>query len=220
MAWFVEHWPYLLIAFGGLCAITGSFAAAWRQSEFEAEMRRQTTATINKTEEAIATITGGESYVQLEAFVSNNREAFFVWLESEGKHTVYDVQFKIEDATAAADFVKGELAAGRHPGQDMLRGLDEFKYISKLGNVAPSSIVKNVFEFAFPADKSRYGFTYDIQARNGSVRGELDFVRNTKGLWYLQSHKARKNGVVLKEVTAEVPDVEEQPPSPALPLRQ
>ena len=216
MQWFTEHWPYLLIAFGGFCAVVGSFAAATKQSRFEAEMRAQAAENLKKTGEAIASITGGDSFVRLIEIIPPTRERFYVWLESEGSYAVHDVQFKIEDGTAGADYLKAETAAGKLLDDRILRELEKYRYVLKLGNVAPSSIVKNVFEFTFPATKTAYGFNYEIQARNGIVKGYLDFVRNTKGAWYVRSHKAWKNGEVLTDVTNEVPDMA-PPASPGLP---
>lgn len=213
--WLTEHWPYLLIAFGGLCAVAGSFAAATKQSQFEAEMRKRASETQTKTEEAIASITGGDSYISLMAIVPPTRERFFVWLQSEGKYTVYDVQFTMDDGTAAADYMQSEIAAGRHPlERDPLLMMTRFKHVQQLGNIPPSTIVKNTFSFTFPPNKTNYGFQYDLKARNGNVKGYLEFVRNAKGLWYVKSHKAWNNGEVIKDVTDDVPDM----PTPSPPL--
>ena len=200
MTYVVENWPYLLIAFGGLCAALGGLAASHKNNRFEMEMR-------TRTQEAIASITGGDSYISLMAIMPPTADRFSVWLESNGKYTVYDVQFSMEDGTAAADFMKNEIAAGRHPTEATMRHVDQSRLVQQLGNIPPSTVIRNAFEFTFPPDKTEYGFTYNLKARNGLVKGYLEFVRNAKGLWYAKSHKAWKNGEVLTDVPNEVPDM-------------
>jgi hypothetical protein len=195
LKWLAEHWPFVLIAVGGVLATVGGLAAAIRQTQFERELRL-------RTDEAIASITGGDSYCEVNASIAmdsgTQANQWDLMISNNGKYPVYDIQVSIEDITKRMAQMADEIKQYGHPTMSVLAGTTE---VHQQGNMSPHTAVMSFARLTLPsgADKQRYRVT--IHARNGVVAEELSFAR-IYGMW-TQALQVSMNGKVVREA---IPD--------------
>jgi hypothetical protein len=157
-------WPFFpafLVFAGAILVALGSFWAAWRQSNFNAEIREKNEEIARLQRENANTITGGDSFCWMGLSVPDPVTAavarpVFV---HQGKYPLYDVAARIVDLdeharlTAAKDFIAASKA---------LLGTNVV-----IGNMTPGFSTDTGVLLQHPSGKN---FTYNVfyVGRNGS----------------------------------------------------
>jgi hypothetical protein len=207
-AWIVALLGSLLAAVGAALAAGNQTRSARARADFEREMRIKAEENLARTNEAIATITGGDSYCQTGLSLPNAWNRIGMMVRNQGRYPCWSVSVRIEDRTARNAWMEREISAGRFP--DITSGPDQFTRTLALGNIGPNSMVM-LDELQLPAGVDRQDYTVTTSALNGSIETSYDY-RLVSGKWLRRIRSVRisagKSTVIADETDGGFPSGE------------
>lgn len=172
MTWLTNNWPYVLILFGALLSAVGAFTASFNQSRFEREMRTRSDRALERAEETIKSITGGDSIVYAEAMQWNNdSRSFWLNLVCEGRYPVYDIEVQLEDISKRMQLL-GDAERLKRLGP---RVIEETISAIAVGNMRSGTLRMRWIQVRIPDGVEWYGINVVAHARNGSTTTRLRF---------------------------------------------
>ena len=137
MSWIYANWPYLLIFLGVLLSAVGGLGASFGQAKFERDLREKSEQSLQRTEEAIKSITGGDTIVFARPTRwEDDQVTYWLDLECEGKYPAYDIEIQLEDISKRMTLLTSieevkRIGAGRL--------LDEMVTSLQVGNMRPGT---------------------------------------------------------------------------------
>lgn len=170
--------PAGLILLGAVISGVGAFWAAFQQVGFERELRVRSDKIAELSQDAVHSVTGGESFCYFEFMDSEPGKGELLAIH-KGSHPIYDVEARVADLDRRTDRI---VNVGNLPPGLAQTG------IAPWHEAIPGQLRLNIF------------FT----ARNGAYTQLYRRVRVKDG-WATAIRVDRKGKIVLEEVSADFP---------------